>query len=126
RQSKMSGTFPAQSASRRGIVRRGHAHLIVVVLSTLCAAGPLPAEGLARTIRVSTIGGVGTPRSLTVSVDRAWRLVDLADHRLACEGTGLAEWRFRLSRGGRVLVQRDGEPSPADGSGGSAPPSSQT
>src|SRR4051794_9670321 len=122
----MPGSFPAQSASRRGILRRGQAHLISLIISTFCAAGPLLAQGLSRTVRVSTVGGVGTPRSLTVSVDRAWRLIDLADHRLVCEGTGLAEWQFRLSRGGRVLAQRGGEGASTEAAGSSASPSSQT
>src|SRR5437879_6718593 len=116
----MPGTFSAQSASRRGTLRRGQAHLFTVVVSTFGLTGPLAAQGLPRTVRVSTIGGVGTPRSLSVSVDRAWRLIDLADHRLLCEGVGLVEWHFRLSRDGRVSVQSEGEiRSVTDSSSGS-------
>src|SRR2546423_13518110 len=98
----MPGSFPAQSASRRGTLRRGQAHLFPLIFPTFCATGPLAAQGLPRTVRVSTVGGVGTPRSLSVSVDRAWRLIDMADHRLLCEGVGLVEWHFRLIRGGCV------------------------
>src|SRR5438094_10501789 len=104
----MPGTFPAQSASRRGTLRRGQASLFPLIFSTFCI-GPLLAQGMPRTIRVSTVGHVGTPRSLVVSGDRSWRLIDLADHRLLCEGVGLVAWHFRLSRGGRVSVQSEGE-----------------
>src|SRR5438876_11400577 len=99
----MSGTFPAQSASRRDPLRRGQFHLFTFVVSTVCTAGPLLAQSLPRTVRVSTIGFVGTPRSLAVSVDRAWRLVDLSDHQLVCEGPGPAVWHFHPGRGSRVL-----------------------
>lgn len=107
-------------------MRRGYTYLIVVGLTTLCTAGALHAQGPARTIRVATVGAVGTPRALTVSVDRAWRLVDLADHRLVCEGTGQAEWDFRLTRSGRVSVQRDGGSSSAESAGGGSRSSSQS
>jgi SpoIID/LytB domain protein len=66
-------------------------------------------QTLPRTVRVATIGHVGTPRSLTVAVEGGWRLIDLGDHHLVGEGAGPAEWRFRIGSGGRVSVEGDRE-----------------
>jgi hypothetical protein len=67
---------------------------------------------LPRTVRVATTGHVGTPRSLTVTVDGEWRLIDLGDHQLVSEGAGPAEWRFRIGSDGRVSALAEGEIHP--------------
>lgn len=106
----MPGTFPAQLASKPGdsTLRRAQAQSVILLL-TLCLARPGRAQAPPHTVRVDTLGHVGTPTSLTVSVGGRWRLIDLGDHQLVSEGEGPAEWRFRIGAGGRVSVQGEGE-----------------
>src|SRR5713101_1650933 len=96
-----------QACEGDSILRRAHAYSFGTLLSSFCLAGPLLGQTLPRTVRVATIGHVGTPRSLTVAVEGGWRLIDLGDHHLVGEGTGPAEWRFRIGSGGRVSVEGD-------------------
>jgi SpoIID/LytB domain protein len=76
-------------------------------------AGPLQAQTPPRTVRVSTSGKIGTVRSLTVTAAGPWRLVDLGDRRLVCEGFGRAVWRFELGSRSRVAARGDGGSSDA-------------
>jgi len=90
-------------------VRRGQASSFFTLFLSFCLVGPLLAQTPPRTVRVSTIGHVGTPGSLSVAVEGGWRLIDLGDHRLVGEGAGPAAWRFRIGPAGRVMVQAEGE-----------------
>ena len=122
-----AGYFPSTVGKQEGsALRLGRTRLVTLVFFSFCTAGPLLAQSPPRTIRVSTTGHLGTPGSFSVSVDRAWRLIDLADHRLVCDGSGPAVWRFRLGRGGQVLVEGEGKIHPAPDSADSASSSSHT
>src|SRR3954452_20050073 len=104
----MPGSFSAEPASRGSggeSLRRTRIYYISAILLGGCLAGPLGAQAPPRTVRVSTGGCIGTRRSLTVTTGGAWRLIDLGDRRLVCEGAGRAEWRFERGSGSRVVAR---------------------
>jgi SpoIID/LytB domain protein len=113
----MPGSFPAKSASEgqgERALRRARSFSYGILLSAVCVTGPLQAQSPPRTVRVATTGFIGTQRSLTVATGGAWRLIDLGDHRLVCEGAGRVEWRFTLGAGGRVAAREQGSAAEGD------------
>jgi SpoIID/LytB domain protein len=86
-------------------LRRARIFLYGILLSGVCVTAPLRAQSPPRTVRVATSGCLGTQRSLAVTTGGAWRLIDLGDRHLVCEGAGRVEWRFALGPGGRVAAR---------------------
>jgi stage II sporulation protein D len=113
-----AGHFPGTVGKRVGdsSLRRSRISLLTTLQFLACVAGPVGAQTL-RTVRVAAIGHVGTPRTLSVATEGAWRLIDLDDHRLVGEGAGPGEWQFRVSRGGRVSMQEEAPLTSASGTG---------
>lgn len=76
-----------------------------ILLFNLARCLPAGAQAPPPTVRVATIGCVGTPRALTVTTGGAWRLIDLGDRHLLCQGSGSVQWQFTVDRSGRVTAQ---------------------
>lgn len=78
---------------RARIVRQG------LVLIFIHLVAPVVAQTPPRSVRVSTGGSIGTVQSLTVTGSGVWRLIDLGDRQVVCEGTGRFDWRFGCEAG---------------------------
>lgn len=91
---------------QRALVLR---HTFVLIGTILMA--PVEAQAPPRTVRVSAGGSIGTVRSLTINGSGSWRLIDMGNRHLVCEGSGRFEWRFGMGPGRRVSAGGEGSGS---------------